>query len=184
MSGKSFYDLDCIIEINEQRFAQYMSAYNELMNKLTNIVLIYSAMGIFLIPIVRNVFWGDATNPVLRFSFLIFAVFFSISVFNAVRFILPVATPYLQRPNEYYNIGLIRYGQEIEDWMILDDLLKKSYIDELEKLLDANLDLLVRKFNFYRNAIVYALIALLPYMVCFWHHIANKREIEVAGVKL
>jgi hypothetical protein len=57
MSGKSFYDLDYIIEINEQRFEQYMSAYNELIGKLTNIVLIYSAVAIFLIPIVRNVFW-------------------------------------------------------------------------------------------------------------------------------
>jgi len=51
MSGKSFYDLGYIIEINEQWLEQYNAAYESIMQKLTNIIVIYSAMAIFLIPI-------------------------------------------------------------------------------------------------------------------------------------
>jgi hypothetical protein len=57
MPGKSFYDLDCLITINEQRLDQYSSAYEKVMDKLTNIIVIYSAMAIFLIPIAGEVFW-------------------------------------------------------------------------------------------------------------------------------
>ncbi len=44
---KSFYDLDCIIEINESRLEQYTSAYQKVLERLTNVILIYSALTIF-----------------------------------------------------------------------------------------------------------------------------------------
>ena len=52
MAGKSFYDLDYMIEINEQRLEQYTAASEKVMERLTNIIIIYSAIAIFLVPIV------------------------------------------------------------------------------------------------------------------------------------
>jgi hypothetical protein len=55
---KSFYDLDYIIEINEKRVEQYTSAYQQVLSKLTNIILIYSAVAILQIPNIQEVFGG------------------------------------------------------------------------------------------------------------------------------
>jgi len=55
MPPKSFYDLDYIIEINEARYDQYTSAYSKVLEKYTNIILIYSAIAIFLIPIIQDI---------------------------------------------------------------------------------------------------------------------------------
>jgi hypothetical protein len=176
MAGKSFYDLDYIIEINEQRFEQYMSAYNELMGKLTNIVLIYSAVAIFLIPIMRNVFWGGEANWVLNTSFVIFAVFFSVSIFFTIRLIIPKAVIYLEIPTKYYNEFRTKYEQVTNDRMVLEDFLKASYITDLEDSLEFNRQIFIRKYTFYFKAMIFALMALLPYLVCFWSYISNERS--------
>lgn len=56
MGKLSFYDLDYIIEANEKRLEQYSSAYQKSLDKFTNILIIYSAIAIFLIPIVQTLF--------------------------------------------------------------------------------------------------------------------------------
>jgi hypothetical protein len=45
-----------IIEINERRIEQYLSAYQKVLERLTNIILIYSAITIFLISVIKIVF--------------------------------------------------------------------------------------------------------------------------------
>lgn len=174
MSGKSFYDLDYIIEINEQRYEQYMSAYNELMGKLTNIVLIYSGVAIFLVPIVRSVFWGGDTNWIVGLSFGLFVLLFVISVFNTVRFLIPVTLVYPEIPKKYYTDSRDLYELSIDDRIAVEDLLKASYVYELERALVTNYELFCRKRNYYRDGIIYALLALLPYTICFFQHISNE----------
>src|SRR5689334_8999016 len=89
MSGKSFYDLDYMIEINEQRLEQYTSAGEKVMERLTNIIVIYSAMAIFFVPIVKMVFWSGEDNWLLFISFGLFVILFCISVFYTVRLMIP-----------------------------------------------------------------------------------------------
>lgn len=76
MSTKSFYDLDYIIELNEKRLDQYTSSYQKVLERLTNIILIYSAITIFLVPIVQDVFLAEIRHWVLYICFAAFAVFF------------------------------------------------------------------------------------------------------------
>jgi hypothetical protein len=57
----SFYDLDYIIEINEKRLEQYSGAYQKNVDRFTNILVIYSAFAIFLIPIVQSLFFTELT---------------------------------------------------------------------------------------------------------------------------
>jgi hypothetical protein len=54
MNEKSFYNLDYIIEINEQRLNQYITAYHKVLERLTHIILVYSAIAIFLIPLIQD----------------------------------------------------------------------------------------------------------------------------------
>ena len=57
--AKSFYDLDYIIEINEKRLAEYTALYQKVLERLTNIILVYSALGIFLVPLTQHVIAAD-----------------------------------------------------------------------------------------------------------------------------
>ena len=59
---KSFYDLDYIIEINEKRIEELSSTYHKVLEKFTNILLIYSAIAIFLVSLIQDIFWHEITN--------------------------------------------------------------------------------------------------------------------------
>lgn len=52
MEEQSFYSFDYLISINEKRAKQYLTAYQKVIERFTNIILIYSAITIFLIPII------------------------------------------------------------------------------------------------------------------------------------
>jgi len=54
----SFYDLDHIISLGEKRVDLYLSAYQAVLGRLTNIILVYSAIGIYLIPIIQDLLDG------------------------------------------------------------------------------------------------------------------------------
>jgi len=45
--SRSFYELDYIIEISEKRLAEYTALYQKVLERFTNIILIYSALGSF-----------------------------------------------------------------------------------------------------------------------------------------
>jgi len=56
MGSKSFYDLDYIIELNEQRLEQYANALQKNTEKFTTLLMLYSAFCIFLIPVCQKLF--------------------------------------------------------------------------------------------------------------------------------
>lgn len=176
MAGKSFYDLDYMIEINEQRFEQYTTASEKVMDRLTNIIIIYSAMAIFFVPIVRMVFWSGSNDWILFISFALFVVLFCISVFYTVRLIIPRRLVLLQIPIVIYNDCRTNYEKEINGRIEIEDLLKSSYVSELEHALTIASVNCTKKFRFYKNALVVALMSALPYLVCFGYYLSKIKD--------
>src|SRR5688572_2599705 len=132
-------------------------------------------MAIFLVPIIQGVLWGGMTNWTLIVSFLLFASLFAISLFYTVRLIIPVSQFYLRPPQLYYNEYRLDYEKQINDRMSIEDLLKASYVRELETMLSYNTSILGRKQIFYRYALIFALLSALPYMICFCFYISNQK---------
>lgn len=165
MAGKSFYDLDYVIELNEQRLLQYTTAYQEVMGRLTTLIIIYSAMAIFLVPMIQAVLRGGITNWILTVSFLLFMSLFMVSVFYTVRFIIPVDFFFLGPPRLYYNEYRLEYEKQIDNRLSVEELLKSSYIDELERTLAYNTAILKRKQIFYRCFSICTFISVtLPFL--------------------
>ena len=183
MAEKSFYDLDYIIEINEKRLDQYTSAYQKVLERLTNIILVYSALTIFLVPIVQDVFLGEIINWFLYVSFAAFTVLFLISILFTIKLIIPVEVAFLEIPKRYYEQYRLEYEQTIKDKDQIKSLLKASYINELESALQTNEKVFRRKSSFYYNALMYALLSAIPYLVCLGFHI-SKREDKVQKVQI
>lgn len=173
MAGKSFYDLEYIIEINEQRLEQYTAAGDKVKEKLTNIIVIYSAMAIFLVPIVRMVLWQEIRDWLLFASFGLFSISLVLSVFYTVRLVIPRELVLLNIPNVVYGKYRTEYEKSNNDRMAIEDLLKGSYISELEIALVLSYSNCRRKYIFYKQALVFALLSLLPFLICLGYYLAR-----------
>jgi hypothetical protein len=173
---KSFYDLDYIIEINEKRIEQYISAYQKVLERLTNIILIYSAITIFLNSIIKIVFLNKDCPLFLYPCFGVFVLLFTVSLYYTVRLIIPVEIYNLTMPRKYYEDFRLVYEEIIHNQAEVEKLLKASYIDELEKILGNYQQVFRRKSSFYYNALMFALLSAIPYIICVGFHIAKKEE--------
>jgi len=183
---KSFYNLDYIIKINEKRIDQYYSAYQKVLERFTNIILIYSAITIFLIPLIQEIFMEKIFNFIECGSFLIFGILFITSIIFTIRLIIPIEVFYLKSPNKYYGELRLEYEKEYEKDHV-DTLLNASYINELEKVLDNNQTVFIKKSSFYYSALMFALLSSIPYLLCIGVHISknseNIQKIEIVNNK-
>lgn len=114
-------------------------------------------------------------------SFTVFCILFLISIYFTIRLIIPVEVAYLEMPRKYYEDYRLEYEQlnaSIPNRQsVVTDLLKASYINELEEALTANNYVFRKKSSFYYNALMYALLSVVPYLVCLGFHISKKEEI-------
>ena len=173
----SFYELDYIIEVNEKRLAEYTSLYQKVQERLTNIILIYSALGIFLIPLTQDVLEAGMSGKTFYVVFSLFAILLLTSLVYFVRLLLPVEIAYLAPPRKYYDsfksqIEALHLGNQ----QTVDDSLKGSYILELENAIDINSNVFRRKSSFFYNALLFALLAVIPYIVCMGFHLSKKQD--------
>src|SRR5215470_7549617 len=176
MPGKDFYDLDYIIEINEKRLEQYTAAYQKVLERLTNIILVYSGLTIFLIPIIQDMWSNEITNATMIIAFIVFCVLLGISLAFTIKLIIPVEVAYLEIPKRYYEDYRLQYEQTHPNPGEVSNLLKASYIDELEMALETNDRVFRRKSSFYYNALMFGLLSVIPYLVCLGFHISKKED--------
>lgn len=182
--SKSFYDLDYYMEINEKRDADLRAEYDKTLGKVSNIIIIYSGVSVFLIAICKDFF-----KPPVNFWYLgclgAFAILFIISFFNTIRFLFPNLTPALTAPRTYYSAlrGQLEAALPTapstltsQEQDAIDKQLKMAYILELEDAIDENTLLVTRKQAFYFNAFRYAIFCIFPFIACMVFHILQPEE--------
>ena len=64
----------------------------------------------------------------------------------------------------------------LENKKKVDNSLKGTYVLEIEEVILHNFGVLRRKRSFYYNALIFALLAILPYIVCLGYHFAKRRD--------
>jgi len=184
--AKSFYDLDYIIEISEKRLAEYTLSYQKVLERLTNIIIVYSVLGIFLIPLTQHALEMDIQGWVFYGCDYAYGILLLISVVYLIRLLLPVEIAYLDPPKKYYDtfkselVPLNAGNQEL-----VDNSLKGAYILELEDAIEINSQAFEQKSSFFYNALLFALLAIIPYIVCIgWHLSLAKKEVKIQKVEV
>lgn len=172
----SFYNLDYIILKIEKRLENLGSVYQKVLERFTNIILIYSAIAIFLVSIIQDIFWTRITHWLFISAFTLFSILFIISLVFTIRLLIPVEIAYLEPLQKYYSEYRLKYEKTTAVKEEVDKLLKASYIDELEEAIERNTAAFQRKSHFYYSALTYSLISVVPYLVCLGFHIAKKEE--------
>jgi hypothetical protein len=188
--ANSFYDLDYIIDINEKRAGEYSGAYQKVQERLTNIILIYSGIAIYLVPVIQDIIQQEIKSYWLDIVFILFLGLFLTSLFFTVRLIIPVQIADLDFPDKYYKTIRLAYEQSnpaLSESKV-DELIKASYIDELEQAVTNNYDVFIRKRSFYYNALSYGLAAIIPYLICAGFHVAKKddkiQKVQIVNSKI
>jgi hypothetical protein len=176
MSEKSFYDLDYIIEINERRLEQYTTAYQKVLERLTHIILVYSGITIFLIPLVEDGALFRIRSPVFFWFLLVFLGLLIVSVAYTVRLMVPEKIVRLGFPRTYYDGIRADYEAAVKDRNIVKDLLKASYIRELQEALEIIESALRKKEELNSKAIRFALMSTAPYVICLAFHLSQGRD--------
>ena len=172
--AKSFYDLDYIIDISEKRLAEYTVLYQKVFERLTNIILIYSAIGIFLIPLIQHMIAADVKGTMFYVIFAVFVILLLTSLVYFVRLLLPVDIAYLDPPKKYYE----SYKADLEFLNIgnhetVNDSLRGSYILDLENAIEINSRAFRKKNSYFYNALLFALLSVVPYIICLGFHLAR-----------
>ncbi len=186
MAKISFYDLDYIVGINEKRLEEFTSAYQKNQDKFTNVLIIYSAIAVFIIPIIQTLFFIETTRYWLYYtSFFLFLLIFLYSLFFLVKLLIPIEVAYLIEPKTFYEKLRLEYEAEGKSKETTDNYLKASYINELEKAVATNNIAFKRKGLFYFRALTSSLISLLPYLVCLAFHFSirndNIQKVEIVN---
>lgn len=173
----SFYSLDYLIEINEKRLEQYTNLYLRNIDKFTYVFIIYSTMAIFLVPIVQTLFFSGTICLVIHYVvFFVFLGLFTCSVVYAVKLLIPVEAVHLVAPSIYYEDIRLEFEELSSDRLKVDELIKASYLAELEAAILSNRKLSKRKWLFYQRAFVFALLACVPYLICLGFHLRIKED--------
>ena len=178
MGNKSFYDLDYIIEINEQRLEQYANAHQKIVERFTTLLVIYSTYCIFLVPIIQTLFLAkEQWHWSYYCSFYIFCILFIISIINSILLLSPEGLNLLPEPATYYLELKEVYEAEGFPPTETDTIIKVSYIAELEEAVIKKGGELHLKVSFYNRAFYYAILACIPYLHCTWTQIDPDKKI-------
>lgn len=172
----SFYDLDYIIEMNEERLEQYSNFYQKNIDKFTTILVLYSSFAIFLIPMIQTLFFEAVKcHWFYHLSFFVFICLLAVSLINTVLLLMPVEIVHLIEPKLYYKEYIEDYDAENISQNEIDILLKSSYISELERAIKANKKNFKKKESFYNKAFIYAISSCIPYLICIGFQLSIKR---------
>lgn len=181
----SFYELDYIITLGEKRVDLYLSAYQGVLGRLTNIIIIYSAIGIYLIPIIQDLI--DGATILYCVVGAIFLGIIATSVIFTIRLLFPIRVAYLEVSDRYSTSLRSEYEKKFlasdlseekakEAKHKIDNYLKASYIAELSEAQRINQRVFVSKSSFYYRALVYGLAAIIPYVICIGFHLSRKDD--------
>lgn len=137
----------------------------------------------------QEIFLAEKGNWFLYICFVLFASSALISIFFALLLLLPEDVAYLGPPSLFYTDSRREFENEIKEadpekkQKTIDEMMKVKYLDELEGVAELNRRVFQKKSSLYVWAFRFALLAILPYLVCLSFHF-SKNEDNIQKVQI
>lgn len=175
----SFYNFDHYIEANEKRDAAMRIEYDKTLSQISNILIIYSGISVFLFSICKD-FFITSINIWYLITQITFGLLFLISFIYAILFLFPVLMPLLNAPKDYYDLRRNLETAVSNESDITDEIkeginhqIKTAYSEELENIVYFNLVLVRRKRDYYTRSLKYAIFSIFPFFICMIFHLKH-----------
>ncbi|SHL16728.1 hypothetical protein SAMN05444266_102283 [Chitinophaga jiangningensis] len=173
---KSFYDNDFLIELNEKRCAEYASLAQQMTSRFSMLFVFYSVLMAASVPVVKQLLKGGSVDWMLAVLFLLFSCSLIISIRYAISLIITGDLFVIYLPKRYYS--------EIKDYLIeripadeialetsINEVLKKLYLYDLERVLEEHAYLLLNKQRYLQLGIRYSILTLVFFLLNFWYYL-------------
>jgi hypothetical protein len=165
------FDLDSKIELNKERLKHDFENLRNVQNSYGYIVIYLSFIGLTFFDFVKFIKTMDYCN--LNFMNIFFLLSLIISIFYIIytlrlfyKLFIPREVAHDKLPNFIYTSMLT----EVTDWAKknnknAEEETKNAYLDLLEKAVENNFKLYIKKRLLIYKTIKVALISLIPYFV-------------------
>ncbi|WP_448104628.1 hypothetical protein [Pedobacter panaciterrae] len=177
-----FQNIDYQIELNEKRLEQERERTVEIKSRVNYIALVYTVFAFFLTSLLKFVVQlelGSWLCWLFTSIFSAFIVLLIISIHWTIKLLIPKEFAFIEEPR-------IFYGELKEDYIkagvgddLLNDCIKKSYLQQIETALNGNISTNNNKSRSNYYAIKFAFISIIPYIICVSLMVVfNKDEVQ------
>jgi len=172
------------IELNQESIKTYKEGVDKAADRISFISIIYSVLSIYLVQFVRFMIVHRFQNIVFVTFLGLLVICIFISVAWTVRFLLPVRIAHVHQPQYFYKHIRKKYKEKGVEEDRMQDRIQATYLNELEKAVTINFAAYKsRRRNFY-YAFNFALVALIPYLVCAAIMLGTKEKEEPQKIEL
>lgn len=168
------FTLDAKITENRERLKYDLKRIEKISNNYSFYFIFLSFIGLYVFDFILKAVFILKYNQVHQeiiflLAFGLSLVFIIVSLIHFILLFIPRKTAHDYLPKEIY----VDYRNDIERWIIevgggdltIDEELKTSYLETLEKTVEWNFDLYIKKRSLYFKTIFWALFALIPYII-------------------
>jgi len=163
-----FDNIDFQIEQNENRLARERERYSDYRNRITIISIFYTIYAGFTFQLLKFAF---IDNFFLKWyfgiPFSVYLILFLLSVYNTFRLLIPKKIAHSDLPNFFYDrVKKMYENQNNVPQTQIKYYIRETYKKQLEKSVSLTFNLCNKQSRFNYWSLVFALSALIPYMIC------------------
>jgi hypothetical protein len=184
-----FTDKNTQVELNQDRLKEEYQRYHEIKSRIGIISIFYSVFAAYTVQLIKYAVTSEEIGWVYYSSLILFLLLFGISIFFAVRLLIPKEVAFKETPETFYKETFRQYSNNpnIQSGHV-KYYIRETYLEQVEKAVDRNFKLNNRKSMFHYYAFTLALLAILPYLTCVGIKITKDpddiQKIEITNEKL
>lgn len=172
-----FYDIDTQIEMNEKALSFYHSSYQKTQTKFSILVVFFTIIAANFVEVsigLSACIMGELNTFVALvyfLSFLFSVIFVGKAIIQTYQFIVSKEIAYLNEPEYFYkNIRNQYIENGYKDEHELNNLVKNTYLLELEKAVSHNQNVFESKSTYFAEALNSLLLAIIPFTIMYIIH--------------
>ncbi len=167
---KDFLDIDYQIDLNIKAIDELFVGYNKTQNKISILVLFYSLISIYLVPLLLYLFsyQNSVSYYIILTLFISLLVLLVYSLIQTCLFIKPDLISFKHNPKVFYKETFNLYKEKLEtdDSEVINEYIKVSYLNHLEDCIEHNELIFKEKSKNYYKSFITLTIALIFYFLC------------------
>lgn len=154
------------IELNQKQLDIHNEGLEKAASRISLISVLYSILSIYLIQLIRFSITQNFSNLFFLIFLALLILCLSVSVVWTIRFLLPTKIAHVHAPKYFYGNIKKQYEAKGVKPEELQNKIQATYLNELEKAVDNNYNAYKAKRKNFYYAFNFALVALVPYLVC------------------